>query len=349
MDNTKIFYKFGFYFTMNKTHFLFLLVSFLFISVGASLVSCTQKKPKSSSESLVKMNAVSVIIDDQLWNGEVGDSIRNKFASPVLGLQDEEPIFTLNQYPGKLLEGFMTNSRNIIVIKKESKSKFYIKENEYVTPQLAVHISGSSVQELLDSIEANAPRIIQEIKDSEVKVFQSQIVEEKLLSDKIKSRFNIQIKVPTKYKMVVQGKRFVWLKKEITSGNLSLLLYQVPLSNIKDTTNIVKSIVKLRDSIGGRYIRGSKPRTKMITEPAFSPFVSKTKISGKMAYETKGTWDLKNDFMSGPFINYAFLDAKNKRVLILEGFCYAPSKEKRDLMLEVEAIIKSVQFYTTNK
>jgi hypothetical protein len=29
---------------------------------------------------------------DQLWN-EVGDSIRNKFASPVLGLPQEEPIF----------------------------------------------------------------------------------------------------------------------------------------------------------------------------------------------------------------------------------------------------------------
>jgi hypothetical protein len=35
----------------------------------------------------------------------VGDSIRNKFASPVLGLPQEEPIFLLNQYPVKLLEG----------------------------------------------------------------------------------------------------------------------------------------------------------------------------------------------------------------------------------------------------
>ncbi|MES2747396.1 MAG: DUF4837 family protein [Bacteroidota bacterium] len=327
---------------MNKTHFLLVAVAFCF-------VSCTQKKPSATAESLGKMNAVSVMIDDQLWNGEVGDSLRNKFASPVLGLQEEEPIFTLNQYPGKLLEGFMTNSRNIIVIKKEAKSKFYIKENEYVTPQLAVHISGSSVKELLDSIETNAPKIIKEIKASEIKVFQNQIVKEKLVSDKIKSRFNINLNVPAKYKIVVQGKKFLWLKKEITSGNLSLLLYQVPLHSAKDTLNMVKSTVRWRDSIGRQYIRGSKPRTKMITEPAFSPYLSRTTISGKTAYETKGTWDLKNDFMSGPYINYAFMDTKNKRILILEGFCYAPSKEKRDLMLELEAIIKSVQFFTTSK
>jgi hypothetical protein len=46
--------------------------------------------------------------------------------------------------------------------------------------------------------------------------------------------------------------------------------------------------------------------------------------------------------MSGPFINYAIIDADYNRILVLEGFCYAPSKDKRDLMHELEAIIKSV-------
>ncbi len=322
---------------MNKTLFLFLLVSLF-------CIACNQKKQTTTSESLVKMNAISVIIDDQLWNGEVGDSLRNKFASPVLGLQEEEPIFTLNQYPGKLLEGFITNSRNIIVIKKEAKSKFYIKENEYVTPQLAVHFSGNSVKELLDSIEKNAPKIIQEIKSSEIKVFQNHIISAKLVSDKIESRFNIHLNIPLKYKIVVQGKKFIWLKKEITSGNLSLLIYQVPLRHLRDTTNVVSSITKIRDSIGKRYIHGSKRKTRMITEPAFSPFLSKVTISEKVTYETKGTWDLKNDFMSGPYINYAFTDKENKQILIVEGFCYAPSKEKRDLMLELESIIKTIRF-----
>jgi hypothetical protein len=27
----------------------------------------------------------------------------------------------------------------------------------------------------------------------------------------------------------------------------------------------------------------------------------------------KGTWELRNDFMSGPFINYAILDEENDR------------------------------------
>lgn len=43
-----------------------------------------------------KINTISVIIDDKLWNREIGDSIRNKFASPVIGLPEEEPLFTIN-------------------------------------------------------------------------------------------------------------------------------------------------------------------------------------------------------------------------------------------------------------
>jgi isopenicillin N synthase-like dioxygenase len=114
------------------------------------------------------------------------------------------------------------------------------------------------------------------------------------------------------------------------------------LNSIKNEDNLVSNIIKTRDSIGNLYIHGKDPDTDMITEEAYAPYFFKIKLDGKLAYEMKGTWELKNDFMSGPFINYAVVDEINNRILILEGFCYSPSKEKRDMMLELEAIIKSV-------
>jgi hypothetical protein len=323
---------------MNKALFLFFITTFLF-------TSCNTKEVKSVIETSGKTNEVSVIIDDELWNGEVGDSMRNKFASPVLGLPQEEPVFTLNQYPVKLLGGFMTNSRNIILVKKEAKSQFRIENNEFANPQIVVHISGETVKEILDTIQNNDSLIITKIKDSEIKVYQDKIKHDSLFDTaKLREKFNVQLNIPIKYKMVLRGKKFIWLKKEITSGNLSLIFYQVPFSSIKDNNNTVKRITRIRDSIGRRYIHGAVPRTRMITEPAFSPYLSKTKIYNKPTFETKGNWELLNDFMSGPFINYAIMDQPNHRILIIEGFCYAPSKQKRDLMFELEAIIKSVQF-----
>lgn len=323
---------------MNKTHFLYLLIAVFFFS-------CNEKKTKRTTETSGKINSVSVIVDDQLWNGEVGDSIRNKFASPVLGLPQEEPIFSLTQYPVKLLEGFMSNSRNIIVIKRESKSQFRIVENEYANPQIVVHISGKTVQEIQDTIQANDSIITRKFKNSEIKILQQQIKEDSVTdTEKITEKFRLKIAIPTKYKMVMSGKNFLWYKKEITSGNLSLVFYQIPYSSIKDNGNEISRITKIRDSIGRIYIHGAVPKTRMVTETSYSPYFAKIKIAGRNSFETKGNWELERDFMSGPFINYAILDKKNNRIVVIEGFVYAPSKQKRDLMFELEAIIKSVQF-----
>jgi len=338
VDNSKCFNKFGYYSERNKTLFLFSILLIFF-------VSCNSKKENDAIQTSGKTNEVSVIIDDQLWNGEVGDSIRNKFASPVVGLPQEEPLFTLNQFPVKLLEGFMTNKRNIIVVKKEAKSQFRIENNEFATPQIVVHISGKTVQELLDTIQANDSLIIDKIKQSEIKIYQKKIKRDSLIdTKKITQKFNIKIDVPQKYRIVLNGKKFIWLKKEITSGNLSLIFYQVPLNSIKNDNKSISRITKIRDSIGRRFIHGAVPNTRMITETAFSPYLSKTKVFGKEAFETRGNWELVHDYMGGPFINYAIIDKTNNRIMIIEGFCYAPSKQKRDLMFELEAIIKSVQF-----
>jgi hypothetical protein len=107
--------------------------------------SCFFNKDRKAEKISGKINTISVIIDDPLWNGEIGDTIRNKFASPVIGLPQEEPLFTINQFPVKLLEGYMTNSRNIIVIKKEAENRFEIVENEYASPQNVIHISGKTL------------------------------------------------------------------------------------------------------------------------------------------------------------------------------------------------------------
>jgi len=320
---------------MNKTLFLWLIVSFF-------TASCSFKKDKLSDGSSSAINTISVIIDDQLWNGEIGDSIRNKFASPVLGLPQEEPLFSINQYPVKLFEGFSTDSRNIIIVKKDIKNKFEFKENEFATPQNAFHISGKTSLAILDILEKNTPEIIKKMKAIEIAQNQIIIKDSMIDTKKILKKFNIDLLIPSKYEYVMRRKNFIWLKSEIVSGNTSLIIYQIPLESI-DTNNLVNDIVKVRDSIGRLYIHGSAYRTQMITEKAYSPYFSKVKLAGNNAYETKGTWQMKNDFMSGPFINYMIFDKTHNRILVLEGFTYAPSKAKRDLMFELESIIKSLE------
>lgn len=304
------------------------------------LISClkTEKQPEPVSG---KTNTISVIIDDQLWYGEVGDSIRNKFASPVWGLTQEEPLFTINQYPAKLLEGFVTDSRSIIVVKKAATDKFEIIRSKAL-PHNTFRIYGKSVDDIICSLEMNGSQIVKLIRDAEIEKIQQDNSKALLNPAVLKNKFHIDLQIPIGYEYMLHKKNFIWLKKEIISGNTSLLIYQVPIKQLTKTSDIVGNIVKMRDSIG-LYIKGREPNTQMITGEAYAPYFSTISLDEKKTFETKGTWELKNDFMTGPFINYAIVDEANKRILVIEGFCYSPSNQERDLMLELEAIIKSVK------
>lgn len=321
---------------MNKPIFLILLFSVL-------VFSCKKEDTNAIRKTTGKVNNIAVIIDDQQWNGEIGDSIRNKFASSVIGLPQEEPLFTINQYPVKLMEGFMTDSRNIIIVKKGEKNNFVIKKDQYAAPQNVFHISGKTAADILAIIEKNSASIIQIIRQTEIE--ECHKINKKALLDPriITTKFRVSLAIPSDYKYTIQDTNFIWMKKELVSGNTSLLIYQVPLKAIINKGNVVSNIIKTRDSIGALYIHGKEPDTDMITEEAYAPYFFTIKLDGKLAYEMKGTWELRNDFMSGPFINYAIIDRENDRVLFLEGFCYSPSKEKRDLMFQLESIIKSVR------
>ena len=324
---------------MNKVHFFLLLTAVFFLS-------CKNKRDTSADKTTGEINTISVLIDDQLWKGEIGDSVRNKFASSVIGLPQEEPQFTINQYPIKFLEGFVVNSRNSIVIKKEAVSRFEIKKNEFASPQNVFYISGRNTIEIIDTIEKHTPEIIRIMRQTEITENQRINDTALLKTERIKKKFKIALNIPKGYNSVLTRKKFIWFKKEITGGSTSILLYQIPINTIENHPNssVINNIIKMRDSIGSLYIHGTEQHSKMITEQAYSPYFFNTKLDGRITYETKGTWEMKNDFMSGPFINYCIIDYKNRRILVLEGFCYAPSKKKRDLMFELESIIKSVKF-----
>ncbi|UGS23694.1 DUF4837 family protein [Flavobacterium channae] len=316
--------------------------------VALSFLSCkeTSNEDKKAvlSESNGKINNVSIIIDDNLWNGEIGDSIRKKFAAPVDGLPQEEPLFTLNQYPTKVFEGFVRKSRNIIIVKKDKEAGFASNVDKFAKPQNVFFISGTDTEDILKVLEEKSAEIIKSIKASEI--VENQIrMKKSLVSDaQVQKMFGVSLQIGFGYKYDMVKDKFIWLRKEFTSGYNSVLIYEVPISKVEKDNNIIANITAMRDEIGKANIHGTLPNTWMITEAAYAPYLFDVTVAGKKTYLTKGTWELKNDFMAGPFVNYAIKDTKNNRYLILEGFTYNPSKSKRDLVFELEAIIQSVKF-----
>jgi hypothetical protein len=288
-------------------------------------------------------NLLTIVSDDSLWKGEVGDAIRLIFAAPVYGLPQEEPIFTLKQMKPIAFHDYVKKSRTFIELKKGAPKGIKFVKDVYATPQFGIIVSGENNEELMSVLNENSLLMTNKTKQVELDHKIQEMTKNQLDIEQVSSLFGVDLTVLFSYRIAKKTDDFVWLRKDIKNGDLNLLIYQLPFGTIKKDSTTIKNIVKLRDSIGKEHIPGTIKNSYMITENSFSPFLGTTSINGNTAFESRGVWDVKNDFMAGPFINYIINDKKNNRQLVLEGFTYAPQIAKRDYMFELEAMIKSIK------
>ncbi len=317
----------------------------LIILLSLFLFSCNEESKKDKRylpSSGGTTNMLTIVSDDSLWNGEVGDATRTIFAAPVYGLPQEEPIFTLKQMKPKAFHDFVKKSRTFVELKKGAPKGIKFIKDVYASPQLGIVVSGENNEELISVLKENTRLMIDKVKETEVAHKVQEMAKNQLDIEEVSDIFGIDLTVLFSYRIAKKTDDFVWLRKDIKNGDMNLMIYEMPYGTIEKDSLAINNIVKLRDSIGKTHIQGQTKGSYMITEKAFSPYLGKTTIDGKSVLETRGVWDVKNDYMAGPFINYIIDDKKNNRQLILEGFTYAPQIAKRDYMFELESMIRSI-------
>lgn len=309
------------------------------------LTACNNQKSDQRilSGSSGKINSLLIVVDNLLWENGVGEAIRDVLAAPVPALNQDEPLFSLNQMPPMVFSGFATNNRIILKIEKGIEAGMVIKNDQYARPQTVVVISGKTDQEIIDQLESHAAEVIKAFKKEELKENQRRIKLSLMDDAPLEKAFGIKLNFQTAYRYAKQDKDFFWIRKDIPTGTMDFMIYEVPLNTIKKGDSTILDIVRMRDSVGEVHIPGPVEGSYMITEQAYTPYLYETTIDGRHAFETKGIWDVKNAFMSGPFVNYAIEDKANNRYVVIEGYVFAPSVEKRNNIFELESIIKSIK------
>ncbi|HEA28542.1 MAG TPA: DUF4837 family protein [Leeuwenhoekiella sp.] len=318
-----------------------LLLAFL---LCAALISCNDKPGKRVlSSSSGGLNKLTVVMPNELWQGSLGETIRANFAGAVEGLPQVEPLFDINQMPAEAFTGFMRKQRTFLRIEKSDTTNLKIVKNAYARPQTGIIVKGPDVNAIINLLKKDSATIVETFKNTERQEKLRRVNLAPQEDDMLRKNFGISMKFPDAYRYAETKNDFFWIRKDVPNGDMDITVYEVPFSTIDSDTNTIAAIINMRDSISGDNIVTDEG-TRFRTEPAYAPYLKKTTIDGKTAWETKGTWDVKGRFMAGPFVNYAIKDEKNKRYLVLEGFVFKPSSNKRDNMFELESILRSVHF-----
>jgi hypothetical protein len=309
------------------------------------LVSCKDDASKNKRilfDSQGKINDISVVIDNESWKGRVGEAIRDVLTAPVYGLPQDEPTFNINQIPPQVFTDFITRTRTVLKIEIGKKAGMAIKYNVYAKPQKVILVTGKTKDDVIAVLKENAAKIIETFRGIELAQRQNLIRKALYNSHIITEKLGVNIEFNNAYRIAKDDGNFFWIRRDIRTGTLNIMLYELPYGAIQKTDSVINRIVAIRDSIGKQHIEGPVEGSYMSTEMAYTPFHGETVLDTKPTLETKGMWEVKNAFMAGPYINYAIEDNVNKRWIVAEGFAFAPSVEKRDYMFELEAIIKTI-------
>ena len=321
---------------------------FSILTITLLLSSCIGTDKKILRQSIGKINKVMVVVKISDWTGDVGAEVRNSFGELMVGLPQPEHVLSVSQVAPNGFSAMMKASRNILIITQTENEAFTVKKNVYADSQTIVYVQAKDDESIIKLLQAHKNDIKNTFIDADVQFTQRIFEKDKIDNSAYKTLRNLGVTftIPSKFNTVDDTGEFLWLRNHLMSGiaktgSNNILVYALPLG---DESEIADNIVAVRDSIGKKFIPGSDPETMhMITEEAYTPFTFDAIIDGKKAFETRGKWEVKNDFMAGPFLNYTVVDKKNNRLIVFEGFTYAPSVNKRAFVFELEAIAKSMK------
>ena len=298
-------------------------------------LSCSDNQQKLLPASSGNINNISVVTNDELWEGAVGEVIRENFGRPIYGLPQIEPIFSLSHIPSKVFSGFATKSRTILKIDVSENEGVFNFKNTYASPQRIIQITANSPDKIIEIINENLNSIYSTMYFNEIQEKQRRISKNLNKTQAIKKNTGVSLKFPSAYRVAKADTNFVWIRRDIETGSVNLFIH-------RQTNQTEQSIIEKRDSISKIYIPGPVENTYMSTDLIYTPNTQEINVGGKQVFETRGLWEIEGQFMAGPFLNFQ-IKLGDDDFIMLDGFVYSPGSTKREYIFELEAIMRSLK------
>ena len=298
-------------------------------------LSCSDNQQKLLPASSGNINNISVVTNDELWEGAVGEVIRENFGRPIYGLPQIEPIFSLSHIPSKVFSGFATKSRTILKIDVSENEGVFNFKNTYASPQRIIQITANSPDKIIEIINENLNSIYSTMYFNEIQEKQRRISKNLNKTQAIKKNTGVSLKFPSAYRVAKADTNFVWIRRDIETGSVNLFIH-------RQRNQTEQSIIEKRDSISKIYIPGPVENTHMTTDLIYTPNTQQINVGGKQVFETRGLWEIEDQYMAGPFLNFQ-IKLGDDDFIMLDGFVYSPGSTKREYIFELEAIMRSLK------
>src|SRR6056300_464416 len=283
-----------------------------------------------------------LVMPDELWLGPAGEAFREIYLADQEGLPQAESYFDASRVEPKDVNKILQKAKNILWVEKSDTSFVKMTKDLWARPQRLVRITAPTEKAITAELRGSANQVMQAFKDHDMELIQTRLsrsayayTHENLKDIGIKSMLLHKGFDPTLNKENLK----IFATKTVKTIQY-VIVSERPMS---EGLVSVDAIIAHRDSIGKNYFEGTYEGSYMSTELMIPPSIENTEISGMFAIETRGLWRMNGDFMGGPFLSYTIYDEKNDRILTIESLLYGPTAKKRNVVLEMEAMMRSIK------
>lgn len=285
---------------------------------------------------------VLVVMDKAAWEAPEGRALFDVLDTDIPGLPQPERSFHISQVGPKDFNRTLSIFRNIIEVNIDPKqfttTRMKFSRNVFATDQVILRINSASEQQFAEFVTEHRQDIIDFFTKMEMNRLCASLQKKysKLTYDLAREIFDCELRAPEELKYFKRGENFFWTSNNAPSGMVGMMMYNYPYEG-PETFN-KRYILHKRDSVMRINMPGSEPDMYVQTDTAYTA-IRPIVVHHKYAMEARGLWFMRNDGMGGPFVSHSRVDTENNRVIVVEGFVFAPEKMKRGLMRRMEGAL----------
>jgi len=317
---------------------------------GIGLSSCKNGQEISLPPCTGKPGEILIIMADDLYKGAAGDTLvgfltQEEPALPGTGMEGAEAMFNVLHLPPSALNNTLRPARNLLIVdvgSQYTKPEIAVFRDYWAADQLLMRINAPDRDQLVKLVTDSRMDILNIMRNGEVDrlVSYNRKYKNQDLSDKILREHDIDVSLPKGFEIKVDTGNFLWVQFDPAEVTQGVLFWSYPYTSEKQL-----ELAELQ-AFTDDFLRPRLPGPSAPAKVSYMRIVPDVKVmshtftmNGNFVREMKGLWEVKVDFMGGPFISWTMVDEKRNRIVTAFGFVFAPKVDKRNQVRKIESKI----------
>jgi len=308
---------------------------------------------------------VILVIPPSLWDGELGNLLREIFTSSVKVLPQDEKLYDLKPVdPSKFNSVFKASQNLMFVATLDNKKpegeymKKYFTENSlnqiknnpdlfsfnqqdvYARGQEVLYLFGRNEKELIKNIKANKSGIKEFFNDKEAQRLVSSFKEspQEGIMNYVEDSLNLELIIPKGFEIAQRSDDFIWMRVLDSKEEFNIWMVEMPYND--ESVFDPKNIRSLRDSLGKKFITDKDlPDLHLTSQDEIDFAIDTVNLNNNFALRIRGLWKYSDNSRGGAFVSYLFANEATSSLYYIEGYLDAPGESKREPMRRLKAIL----------